>query len=191
MNDLLVRDLGGPISTEDVHKLFSPAPFGEPRPRSHMARLLEQPASVERLMQMGSTDNAEQITEPMLRSAKPEAPEQTAWRRLGRESRAALRVAALRAPCVLGILNKAILHFLHGQSERLQLPGPKCAEPQDAFQRLLVHSLASFYGLASSSEGSGKGRIVTVHRHAALPAASAVPDVFMILGGISEEDGVS
>ena len=171
LNDRLIRELAQPLAAEDIPGLFAPAPFGRPR-QSAFAKALSTRGALEALEADLDADHhqlsASQTAQTTLTS------EAASWARIGARGRAVLRLARCRVPEFLRLHDDA-LHAFTTQEEGSSLTLPTdllamgaaaAAGSEDAadvaaltsFERLIVHSLASFYSLRSRSLPAADGR---------------------------------
>ena len=162
LNDCLLRELGGPLKAADIAELYQPVPFGFER-----TTVLEQLSTSSRLL--------EDFLELREHSAAAPAPPTqsgaaSAWARVGRRGRVALRRGAVGSPSLLVEVEKALRAFdAASEADTLAAPG-------DAYARLITHALCAYLGLASASSTDEQGhRCTLVRRRRGAPASPALP----------------
>ncbi|GIL91148.1 hypothetical protein Vretimale_9585 [Volvox reticuliferus] len=190
LNDKTLRDLAGPLSAADMEAQFKPAPFGV-AVLSPLAQALApanaalwenfrsiDPEKEARVLQKWAAHQRESAPlrqRPMTQAALA----LQRWAAVSKKARAALKRAN---PSSVMQLEVQILDFFQqaGHSDQLLIP------LDDAFTRLLVHGLAEFYGLLSTSrpDPASGGTTVTVYRRTK-PSSDGQPDISLVLGAVA------
>eukprot|EP00195_Chlamydomonas_chlamydogama_P011083 CAMPEP_0202891274 /NCGR_PEP_ID=MMETSP1392-20130828/1379_1 /ASSEMBLY_ACC=CAM_ASM_000868 /TAXON_ID=225041 /ORGANISM="Chlamydomonas chlamydogama, Strain SAG 11-48b" /LENGTH=322 /DNA_ID=CAMNT_0049574977 /DNA_START=70 /DNA_END=1038 /DNA_ORIENTATION=- len=160
LNDKQLRDLAGPLSAADMAAQFNPVPFGVYR-ESPLQQIREDPETAaiwdsfrsidpekeKKVLQKWAEYNAEQRTKQQVSGSREETAAAAAlkrWAAVGKPARQALRKANVHSVLAL---ETQVLELFDEAAAADQVVIP-C---EDGFCRLLIHGLAQFHGLASSS----------------------------------------
>ena len=170
LNECLLRELGGPLRAADIAALYAPVPWGFER-----TTVLEQLSSSSRLL-----EEFRELREQTAPTCAPQTPSGTAasaWARVGRRGRAALRRCVAGSLPLLDEVEAALRAFeAVSGTDTLTVPG-------DSYTRLVTHALCAYLGLVSSSltdEHGNRGTLVR-RRCGAAAASHALPPVSALL----------
>jgi len=148
LQDGLLRDLAGSLDAADVAGLFAPVPFGGPPRETVFAQLHGREELLVAFMGRLEEQAPERPPRPCL------SAEATAWARVSRSGRLALRS-----------LSSARLHELEselrGGETELEVRG-------DAYARLVAHALSAWLGYLPVSTVLNGERVVLVQRGGAI-----------------------
>uniref|UniRef100_A0A383VNR7 R3H domain-containing protein n=1 Tax=Tetradesmus obliquus TaxID=3088 RepID=A0A383VNR7_TETOB len=182
LNEKVLRDMAGPMSAQDMQSQFSPVPFGSYPPPSAFASamapehlpLWEHFRNIDldkqdKVLQRWEQHNQEQQQQQqqqhrpgtlITRHEQQEAAAAAAldrWRAVSRSARSALKKANVHSVLELEMQLLQLLEQPDPHAEQLlELP--------DGFARLLVHGLAEFHGLLSSTRVVSGSKLVCVRR---------------------------
>ncbi|KXZ55196.1 hypothetical protein GPECTOR_3g340 [Gonium pectorale] len=169
LNDKTLRDLAGPLSAADMEAQFKPAPFGSAAPSALAQAMSPANAALWENFRNIDPEKEARVLQKWAAHQRDSAPlrqrplSQAAlalqrWAAVGKKARAALKRAN---PASVLQLELQVLDFFEQAA-----PGATLLMPlEDGFARLLVHGLADFYGLLSTSRTDDSGATcVAVYR---------------------------
>lgn len=140
LNEKLLRDMAGPLTVEDMHKQYTPAPFGVPR-TTPLTRLFtddESGAAVREAMLALAESEENAGAESKEKGARAR---KHGWANVSRRGKAAIKTAA--GAGTLSHIEQQFVEALRTQTER----GEAAVSVPSSYHRLLWYAIAEYYGV--------------------------------------------